>query len=242
MRSKLSTDFSFADFRRVAPINAENVYELVLQRQGHRVTVRRTGTAIENLKRVMGATFRIANRSGFAAMSLRDLCKESGLSMGGLYGYIGTKDDLAAMIEDVVRHASEEIPAWFESWEPGHAKLEAMLRGHIYLSEILHPWFYFVFMDSRVLPAKQKSVAKFAELHFQSKLAELALASGVHTPQTATLFASHALALAQDWYVKRWKYVKLEVTIDAFADSVCLVLAGRQPSNALQLSTQGPQQ
>jgi hypothetical protein len=37
-------------------------------------------------------------------MSLRDLCKEAGLSMGGLHGYIGTKDDLAAMIEDVVRY------------------------------------------------------------------------------------------------------------------------------------------
>ena len=94
MRAKLSANFSLADFRRASPIDADNVYELLLQRHGHRMAVRRTGTAIENLKRVMGATFRIANRSGFAAMSLRELCKESGLSMGGLYGYIKTKDDL----------------------------------------------------------------------------------------------------------------------------------------------------
>jgi hypothetical protein len=38
-------------------------------------------------------------------------------------------------------------------------------------------------------------------------------------------FASHALALEQDWYVKRWKYAKLGVTIDEFADSVCGLLA-----------------
>lgn len=185
------------------------------------MTVRRSGKVIENLKRVMGATFRIANRTGFAAMSLRDLCKESGLSMGGLYGYISTKDDLAAMIEDVVRHAGEVIPTWFESWEDGPARLEATLRGHIYLSEILHPWFYFVFMDSRVLPAKQKTVAKAADLHFQQKLAELILASGNQDMEASTLLSSHALALAQDWYVKRWKYVKLGIGIDAFADSVC---------------------
>lgn len=224
MRSKLSAPFSFAEFRRASPIDADNVYELLLQRHGHRMTVRRTGTAIENLKRVMGATFRIANRSGFAAMSLRDLCKESGLSMGGLYGYITTKDDLAAMIEDVVRHASEVIPVWFESWEGEGARLEATLRGHIYLSEMLHPWFYFVFMDSRVLSAREKGVAKTADLHFQSKLAELARASGVERPLGAQLFASHALALVQDWYVKRWKYVKLGVSIDEFADSVCALL------------------
>jgi AcrR family transcriptional regulator len=188
------------------------------------MTVRRTGTAIDNLKRVMGATFRIANRSGFAAMSLRDLCKESGLSMGGLYGYISTKDDLATMIEDVVRHSSQVIPEWFESWEDPDAKLDATLRAHIYLSEILHPWFYFVFMDSRVLSAREKAVAKAADLHFQAKLAELAQASGAASPAVAPLFASHALALVQDWYVKRWKYVNLDVSIDEFAQSVCRLL------------------
>lgn len=224
MRAELSPHFNFAEFRRASPIDSDNVYGLMLQRQGHRMTVRRSANATENLKRVMGATFRIANRSSFAAMSLRDLCKESGLSMGGLYGYISTKDDLAAMIEDVVRHASEAIPAWFESWEDGQAKLEATLRGHIYLSEILHPWFYFVFMDSRVLPAKQKSVAKSAELHFQGRIAELIVSSGLHRPEVAALCASHAMALAQDWYVKRWKYVKLAVSIDKFAASVCHVL------------------
>jgi AcrR family transcriptional regulator len=224
MRAELSNNFSFDDFRRASPIDGNNVYELLLKRHGHRMTVRRTGTAIENLKRVMGATFRIANRSGFAAMSLRDLCKESGLSMGGLYGYITTKDDLAAMIEDVVRHASEVIPEWFESWEDSEARLEATLRCHIYLSEILHPWFYFVFMDSRVLSAREKGVAKAADLHFQLKLAELAAIAGAASPQAAQLFASHALALVQDWYVKRWKYVKLGVSIDEFADSVCEML------------------
>jgi AcrR family transcriptional regulator len=226
MRSKLSDHFSFAEFRSASPIDADNVYELLLQRHGQRMTVRRTGTAIENLKRVMKATFRIANRSGFAAMSLRDLCKESGLSMGGLYGYITTKDDLAAMIEDVVRHASEVIPVWFESWEE-EERLEATLRGHIYLSEMLQPWFYFVFMDSRVLSAREKGVAKAADLHFQSKLAELARSSGLANHEDAQLLASHALALVQDWYVKRWKYVKLGVGIDEFADSVCELLKVR---------------
>lgn len=225
LRSELSTGFSFSDFRRASPIDELNVFDLVLQRHEHRMTVRGNGKAIENLKRVMGATFRIANRSGFAAMSLRDLCKESGLSMGGLYGYINTKDDLAAMIEDVVRHASEVIPTWFEALAAGPARLEATLRSHIYLSEILHPWFYFVFMDSRVLAPKQKAVAKAADLHFQDKLAELALASGAQRPAMATLLASHALALAQDWYVKRWKYSKLGIDIDDFAENVCRLIA-----------------
>jgi AcrR family transcriptional regulator len=50
---------------------------------------------------------------GFRAMNLRDLCGETGLSMGGLYGYIASKDQLAEMIEDVVRHATQALPKMF---------------------------------------------------------------------------------------------------------------------------------
>ena len=36
-----------------------------------------------------------ANTVGFRAMTLRDLCRETGMSMGGLYGYIENKDQLS---------------------------------------------------------------------------------------------------------------------------------------------------
>lgn len=176
----------------------------------------------------MAATFRIANRTGFAAMSLRDLSRESGISMGGLYGYIKSKDDLAAMIEDVVRHSSTAIPQWFVDWPSPSARLEATLRGHIFLSELLHPWFFFVFMDSRVLSKSQKSVAKAADLHFQQELARLVHAAKAAPESEVDLFASHCLALMQDWYVKRWKYAQLQIKVDEFANSVCSIAQGNR--------------
>ena len=68
----------------------------------------------------------------------------------------------------------------------------------------------------------------------QSKLAELARSSGLASLELAQLLASHALALVQDWYVKRWKYIKLGVSIDEFADSFCALanLRGRLPRRA----------
>jgi AcrR family transcriptional regulator len=106
-------------------------------------------------------------------MNLRDLCGETGLSMGGLYGYISSKDQLAEMIEDVVRHATHEVPKMFTDITDPLDRLEALIRASIYVSEILQPWFYFVFMDSRVLQAEQRSTAKESELHVQSLFADI---------------------------------------------------------------------
>lgn len=226
MLLNLAPHFSFAEFRRQCPLNADSVFELIQLRHAHRMTVKRAGSTTDNLRKIITATFRIANTRGFAAMSLRDLSRESGLSMGGLYGYIKSKDDLAAMIEDVVRHSSTVIPEWFAAWPSSAARLEATLRGHIFLSELLHPWFFFVFMDSRVLSKSQKSVAKAADLHFQQELSRLAQATKAMTASEADLFASHCLALIQDWYVKRWKYTQLRINVDTFADSLCLMVLG----------------
>ncbi|SFU20912.1 TetR/AcrR family transcriptional regulator [Paraburkholderia aspalathi] len=212
--------FSFAQFKQVAPVNASNLLEFIIERHGKRITVKRTDAAHENLRKIFDATFKLANRVGFAGMSLRDLCKDTGLSMGGLYGYIASKDDLAAMIEDVIRHVGSEIPKWFNSLPSASDRLDAMLRGHIFMSELLQPWFYFVFMESRSLPQTQKKVVRDSELAFQRDLSRLIIASGVQDCICAEMAAAHCQAVIQDWYVKRWKFKQLNVSVDAFADSV----------------------
>jgi hypothetical protein len=140
--------------------------------------------------------------------------------MGGLYGYISGKDQLAEMIEDVVRHASQEVPRMFGHIADPLDRLEALVRASIYQSEALQPWFYFVFMDSRALQIEQRGMAKESELYVQTLIART-IAEVAPLPEgEATLLSAHVLAMFQDWYVKRWKYRAAKVSPDQFADSV----------------------
>ena len=220
MQLILPPRFSFAEFKRVTPVDASNVMELVVDRNAHRFTVKRPAALFDNLGKIFDATFRIANQVGFASMSLRDLCRETGLSMGGLYGYLESKDDLAVMIEDVIRYLGAAIPDWFTAQASAAERLDATLRGHIFLSELLLPWFYFVFMESKTLSTSQKTIAKSSELALQEALSQLVLETGVSDAEQAALTASHLIALVQDWHVKRWKYRQQKITVDRFADSV----------------------
>ena len=219
MMETLPVSFSLAEFRRVTPLDESNIWNFLLDRNSERISVKRRGPALENLEKIFAATFRLANTVGFRAMTLRDLCQETGMSMGGLYGYIQTKDQLAAMIEDAVRHMSEQMQSWFLHVKSPVDQAECLLRAFIYSSEILQPWLYFVFLESRTLAPEQRKVAKEAELRFHSQIAALLEATGKFSADTAFLLAAHCMALIQDWYVKRWKYQAAKIGVDQFADS-----------------------
>ena len=219
--------FLFSDFKRVAPVDATSVWPLLLERNAHRMTVKRPAAAMENLRAIVETTFRLANKVGFGAMTLRDLSRECGLSMGGLYGYIASKDDLAAMIEDMIRYLAGEIPFWFAGRFTAPERLDATLRAHVYASELLHPWFYFVFLESRTLSDSQRQVAKAAEMAVHQGLTTLVADAGVDDTTDAHLLAGHLIAVAQDWYVKRWKYKQAKLSVDAFADSLCALAMAR---------------
>jgi AcrR family transcriptional regulator len=218
--------FTFAQFQGMTPLDADNVWAYLLDHHADRITVKRRKPALENLERIFSATFKLANDVGFRAMNLRDLCQETGLSMGGLYGYIASKDQLAEMIGDVVRHATHEVPLLFDAIDDPLDRLEALIRSSIYISEILQPWFYFVYMDSRVLQPEQRHTAKNSELYVQSLFADVIAHLPARPPGSADLVASHLMATFQDWYVKRWKYRAADVSPDRFADSAVGMMRG----------------
>lgn len=224
MGSIQSRRFDFDQFQAMTPLNGESIWTYLVERHAERIGVKRRKPALENMEKIFVATFRLANEVGFRAMSLRDLCRETGLSMGGLYGYIEGKDQLAEMIEDVVRQTTFELPRMFAHIEGPLERLESLVRGTIYLSEILQPWFYFVYMDSRVLNFDQRNMAKNSELSIQTLIASLLDELRPAPEGNTTLIAAHIVALFQDWYLKRWKYKAAKVTVDEFADSVLLFL------------------
>lgn len=227
MNLLLAPHFSFAQFKRVAPIQPDKLWELVYARNTPNIRVKRVTAAVGNLQKIFEATFRLANQVGFGTMSLRDLTQATGLSMGGLYGYLQSKDALAAMIEDLIRHIGQEIPSWFDRAPTPIERIDSSLRAHVFMSELLQPWFYFVFMESRVLATEQRQVARAAELDFQAAIAAQIVQVREMDRRQAVLLASHLQSVAQDWYVKRWKYKAEKISVDEFANSLSALITAQ---------------
>lgn len=186
--------------------------------------VRNEKIAVRNLARIIEATLAIANRKGFAAMSLRDLAKRTGLSLGGLYAYFRSKDDLVALIQTFGGRQTERVMrerlAGIE--EPGE-RLAAAIRTHLYLSEVLRPWFFFLYMEARHLAPNERRQAVAMEQGTEKIFADIIAegrAAGRFRAVDPLIAAGLLKALLQDWYLKHGKHMRRGLDVTAYAGQV----------------------
>lgn len=241
-------DTSYAAFRNAWALEGESLWRRVYDVHRDHMQIKNARAALRNLEKIFQCTFHLANTKGFQAMSLRDLSRETGISMGGLYAYIGSKDDLASVIEGVLRTYIERVIASLaeEDLAPVE-RLRAIIFGEIYMMHILSPWYYFCYMEIKGLPRAQQEQAMQLELRFEQILID-AFQAGVETEQFTCakpeLLAGQVLAQLQQWHLKHWKFRLREVSMQEYArnilDNLLIVLrvdtAAVAPSSVRKLA------
>ncbi len=183
--------------------------------------------AIKKLQKIITATFKLSAAQGFANMTLRQLSQETEISMGGLYAYIKNKQQLSLFIHQFLNEYASKVFAEIEHEYPQENAIEELscvIKVHVYLSEVLRPWFFFAFMESKNLDKKLKKYAIASELLVESKLIKIierGQKDGVFQQLlSAETLASHIKPLLHDWYLKRWKYQQRNTSVDDFCHSV----------------------
>ena len=217
-------EVSMDSFNEAWSFEGEIFWRSVFDMHKHKMEIKNPNIAIGNLEKIFSATFSLANSKGFQAMSLRDLSRETGISMGGLYAYIGSKNDLASVIEGVLRNTIDRIIGGLADHELEPVQcLRAIVYGEIFAIENLSPWYYFCFMELKGLPREQQQQTMELELRFEGMLMD-AIQSGIDSGQficaRPALLASQVTAQLQQWHLKRWKFKLREVNTEEYAQFV----------------------
>lgn len=212
---------TFLEFKKLVTISWEEICREIFHRHGDRIRIKKEDKVVENLMKIFNATLAISNRKGFQAMSMRDLSRESGLSMGALYSYVPGKEDLVELIQtqgtQTVFHV---LTGQIAGTEGTREKLRRAIQTHIYLSEVMQPWFYFSYMEAKNLTREQQKEAIEGELFTERVFTELfeeGNREGVFAVANPLLASSAVKALLQDWYLKRWKYRQRKITVDDYS-------------------------
>ena len=211
-------------FEKQVALSTTDICLEIFKSRSHSIKIKKEQVAVGNLVRIFKATLKLANRKGFHAMSLRDLCAESGMSMGGLYAYFKNKEELLTLIQEQGRAIVARVMGdRLAGIEDAEAALEMAIRSHLYLSEVLQPWFFFSYMETRFFHAEEGKRAIAGELQTEaifSCILERGMAGGAFVIKDPLLVAAAIKALLQDWYLKRWKYRKRQISVEAYADFV----------------------
>ncbi|MDO9524023.1 MAG: TetR/AcrR family transcriptional regulator [Gemmobacter sp.] len=203
----------------------------MLDRHRDTIGVQKPEFALRKLKVIVTAALDLSNRKGFQAMSLRDLSKASGVSMGGLYAYFDSKTTLLKMIltevTAAVHRTLSDPPAAIVADPRAH--LLWLIDTHVRLTEAMLPWFTFAFMEAKNFPASERRMATQSEELTEGYLAAAVtagIATGVFRRDTSPLLPALIKPLVQDWYVKRPKYRRRNTAMHTYIDTVqTIVLA-----------------
>lgn len=183
--------------------------------------IKKEKTITKNLERIFNAALKLSNKKGFHAMSMRDLSREADMSSGALYNYFKSKEELLHMMQEHRRMVARQIlTSDISSEKKPAAKLKIAIRTHLYLSEIMQPWFYFSYMEAKNLDADERQAAVQSELNTERQFAEILEAGmdgGVFQIEDCRLTASLIKAVIQDWYLKRSKYERRGISVDDYA-------------------------
>ncbi len=211
---------NYAAFRQKIHISREDICLNIYAQNRGKFRIKKEKTVIKNLDKIFSATLKISNEKGFQAMTMRDFSKETGLSMGALYSYFSSKEELLEMIQRqgrvmVKRLLDDHILALEDPLD----RLRKAICIHIYLSEALQPWFYFSYMEAKNMNRAEKEKALASELATDLIFADIirqGQASGIFLPRDPRLTAGLIKAILQDWYLKRWKHAKRKISVDQY--------------------------
>ncbi|WP_224249936.1 TetR/AcrR family transcriptional regulator [Hyalangium gracile] len=218
-------------FAREHGLTLDEICERLYQRHRERMEVKKPRTAVVNLARVLPATLRLSEQQGFHEMSMRDLSRASGVSLGALYSYIRDKDTLLELMLDVVSDAVERVLVTVpeEVRADPRAHLRWIIHRHIQLTEALPAWFRFAYLEAKGFGPSARKRARQEELATERLIHE-ALESGVRQGvfrrMDIDMTAALIKPLLQEWYLKRWKYRQRDVSPEAYTDAVMNLLEG----------------
>ncbi len=206
-------------------IRAEDLYRSMLEKHNETITIQKTEVALKKIELIISAALELSNKKGFQAMSLRDLSKASGVSMGGLYAYFDTKTTLLNMILSEVIETVKRVlgspPEYVKDTPIDHLKW--LIEAHIRLTEDMLPWFTFSFMEAKNFPQKERRMAIDSERLTEQIFAEVierAVAEGYFRADISPLLPALIKPLLQDWYVKRAKYRRRKISVDDYIETV----------------------
>jgi AcrR family transcriptional regulator len=215
---------TFEEFRHMATVSMEEIcHEIFLENQAS-IKIKKEAVAVKNLANICNTALQLSNEKGFQAMSLRDLSRTSGLSMGALYSYFTSKEELLEIIQNQGRRLTRKVlTKQIDSNAEPAEMLRTAIRTHLYLTEIMQKWFYFSYMETKNLDKTQQKKAIEGELATEQLFIDI-LDDGCRKRQfsveNSVLTASVIKAMLQDWYVKRWKYAQRQISVDEYADFV----------------------
>ncbi|TSB44960.1 TetR/AcrR family transcriptional regulator [Alkalicoccobacillus porphyridii] len=176
---------------------------------------------LKRREQIIKGAVRLFIEKGFHRTTTREIAKESGFSIGTLYEYIGTKEDVLYLVCDAIyEEVTERLKKQLYTSGSAVERLEAAIRAYFTVIDSMQDEVLVMYQETKSLPKETLPYVLKKEEEMAAMMEEMVSAcnqEGVFqfTDKEQKLFTHNLLVAGQMWTFRRWA-IRKHFTLDEY--------------------------
>jgi AcrR family transcriptional regulator len=175
-------------------------------------------------RQIVDASVQLFISNGFHKTTTRQIARASGFSIGSLYEYVTSKEDVLYLVCDAI-HSEVEVSVGkiLTSVTPGRKTLAHVIRKFFLVCDLMSDHILLMYQVTQFLPVQWKKKVLENEIRitgiFVDVLTKINSTSDLPKldEKTIDLVAQNISVLGQSWAFRRWYYTR-HYSLDEFID------------------------
>ena len=187
-----------------------------------RSSIKDENKIIERRQQIIDAGVKLFKEKGFHRATTRELAKAAGFSIGTLYEYIRTKEDVLFLVCDNIFNEVTECLLEFPSEIGSVASLEKAIRQYYLLIDKMPEEFTIMYQETKSLPKEAMHYILDKEIEmvaiFERILKDCVDSGNLSLSNAAIYLAAHQIVVqGQSWAFRKWALQK-RYTIEEYIE------------------------
>ncbi len=177
---------------------------------------------------LVNAAVELFVKKGFHKTTVREIAKEFGMSMGTLYDYIRTKEDILFLVCDYIfKSVSEKLQSSLVSKKDARENLKNAIRDYFTIIDEIQDYSLLLYQETKSLNRKERNYILSAENDLTA-IFENIIVQGIREKifkidrSSAKIAAHNIMVEGQMWAFRRWaiqkdytlkRYIKIQTDL-----------------------------
>lgn len=159
---------------------------------------------------LVNAAVKLFVNKGFHKTTVREIAKEFGMSMGALYDYIRTKEDILFLVCDhIFKSISDKLETSMKTEKDTKKRLRNAIRDYFIIIDSIQDYTLLLYQETKSLSRKDRNYVLSAEREL-TNIFEKIIVQGIKEKtfkidkRTAKVVANNIMVQGQMWSFRRW--------------------------------------
>jgi len=187
-------------------------------------SIKDTALVEKRRNQIIAGALKLFKQKGFHRTTTREIAKESGFSIGTLYEYIRTKEDVLFLVYEAINdHVYKHLEKAIDTKEPSIDNLISIIDSYYRLMDEMQDEVIILYQEVKSLETdvKEAVLQKERDMVLMIKKAMEMCVSGELADEEIELVANNIFVQGQMWGFRRWmlhrtftidKYIELQTT------------------------------